>query len=95
MLPLTASAVYGAGGWPAFLAHTAFFSAYGMPDSKLKLTGNPGSDLAVWNATITPGYTFAGALMLRAEYRFDKADEQVFAGEDTQHTVDGAVSYAF
>lgn len=58
-------------------------------------TGAPGTDVKVWNVTATPGYTIDEALQLRAEYRLDGANEEIFNGEDKQHTVAAAVSYLF
>jgi hypothetical protein len=55
---------------------------------------NP-TDVSVWNLTVTPGYTVDEALQLRAEYRLDKASENIFYGESTQHTVAAAVAYMF
>lgn len=58
-----------------------------------------GTDLNVWNATITPGYSVDGWLV-RAEFRFDSASEAIFtrnnaASEKSQSTVAAAVSYMF
>jgi len=64
-------------------------------DTKGTRTGAPGTDVKVWNATVTPGYTIDDALQLRAEYRFDKADQDIFNNKDKQHTVAAAVSYLF
>lgn len=59
-------------------------------------TGAPGTDINVFNLTVAPGYTFDDALLIRAEYRFDKANEPVFPeNEDQQHTIAAAVSYMF
>jgi hypothetical protein len=68
-------------------------------------TGNLGTDTNVWNLTLTPGYTIDEALQLRAEYRFDSANERIFGTddpatadnevEDSQHTIALAVAYMF
>lgn len=64
----------------------------------------PGKDLSVWNLTVCPGYTFGEKLMLRAEYRFDKANKEIFQKRfnsgtalqrDRQHTIAAAASYMF
>jgi L-alanine-DL-glutamate epimerase-like enolase superfamily enzyme len=42
---IAATAVYGMGHWPKFLAQMAKFAANGMKDAKLKIGGNPSRDV--------------------------------------------------
>jgi hypothetical protein len=50
----------------------------------------------LWNLSVTPGYTIASALLLRAEFRVDGADKEVlWNGKKTQTSLTGAVSYFF
>jgi hypothetical protein len=88
---------FGAGLQPVFKldGFSAGLRFEYFSDNEGTRTGAPGTDLSVWNATVTPGYTVDDALMFRAEYRFDQASEDIFAGENNQHTVAGAVSYLF
>ena len=52
--------------------------------------------VGLWNFTITPGYTIAGALLLRAEFRVDGANEEVlWNGKKTQTSLGFGAAYTF
>jgi len=52
--------------------------------------------VGLWNFTITPGYTIAGALLLRAEFRVDGADQEVmWGGKKTQTSLAVGAAYTF
>jgi hypothetical protein len=68
-------------------------------DTEGSRTGATGTDINVWNLTVTPGYSIEG-WMARAEYRLDSANEPIFFGssgasQEQQHTIAAAVSYMF
>ncbi|HEY5372507.1 MAG TPA: outer membrane beta-barrel protein [Polyangiaceae bacterium] len=84
-----------------------YFSDSGLSRSGLAGTINP-MDMAtgtlantkdkvgLWNLTLTPGYTIAGALLARAEFRVDGASEAaLWAGKKTQETISLGASYMF
>lgn len=57
---------------------------------------NTKDKVSLWNLTLTPGYTIAGALLCRAEFRVDGASEPaLWAGKKTQETLSLGVSYMF
>jgi Putative beta-barrel porin-2, OmpL-like. bbp2 len=57
---------------------------------------NTKDKVGLWNLTITPGYTIAGALLARAEFRVDGASESaLWAGKKTQETISLGASYTF
>jgi hypothetical protein len=52
--------------------------------------------VGLWNFTITPGYTIAGAFLLRAEFRVDGADQEVmWGGKKTQTSLAFGAAYTF
>ncbi len=52
--------------------------------------------VGLWNFTITPGYTIASALLLRAEFRVDGADQEVmWGGKKTQTSIALGAAYMF
>ena len=52
--------------------------------------------VGLWNFTITPGYTIAGALLLRGEFRVDSANEEVlWNGKKTQTSLAFGAAYMF
>ncbi|HEX3849980.1 MAG TPA: outer membrane beta-barrel protein, partial [Polyangiaceae bacterium] len=57
---------------------------------------NTKDKVGLWNLTLTPGYTIAGALLARAEFRVDGASEAaLWAGKKTQETISLGASYMF
>ena len=57
---------------------------------------NTKDKVSLWNLTLTPGYTIAGALLCRAEFRIDGASEPaLWAGKKTQETISLGASYMF
>jgi hypothetical protein len=57
---------------------------------------NTKDKVGLWNLTLTPGYTIAGALLARAEFRVDGASEPaLWAGKKTQETISLGASYMF
>jgi hypothetical protein len=70
-------------------------------DTKGTRTFGP-NDPSYINFTITPGYTFDGALTLRAEFRYDSASEEVLGvpvagspGKKNQSTIALGAHYVF
>jgi hypothetical protein len=52
--------------------------------------------VGLYNFTITPGYTLASAMLLRAEFRVDGASQPIlWAGKKTQETLSLGASYSF
>ncbi|HYP98590.1 MAG TPA: outer membrane beta-barrel protein [Polyangiaceae bacterium] len=52
--------------------------------------------IGLWNVTIAPGYTIAGALLLRAEFRVDGADQKALWGDKkTQTSLGFGAAYTF
>jgi hypothetical protein len=83
-----------------------YFSDSGLSRSGLAGTINPRAadgtlantidKVGLWNFTITPGYTIASALLLRAEFRVDGASQPgLWADKKTQETVSLGASYTF
>jgi len=71
------------------LSRTGYFSAGGAAAAGKDKVG-------IWNFTITPGYTVAGALLLRAEFRVDGADSEVmWNGKKTQASLALGAAYTF
>jgi hypothetical protein len=71
----------------------------GTINAKDPMTGalaNTKDKVGLWNLTLTPGYTIAGALLARAEFRVDGASESaLWAGKKTQETISLGASYMF
>jgi hypothetical protein len=77
---------------------------YFMDDGGSRI-GNWGTDTSLWNITLTPGYTFDEKLQVRAEFRYDKSNEEIFTGdldsdgarelESAQQTIAVGVAYMF
>jgi long-subunit fatty acid transport protein len=68
-------------------------------DTKGSRTGVP-NDPSYINFTITPGYTFDGALTVRAEFRYDTCSEAALgvptkAPEKNQSTIAIGAHYVF
>lgn len=84
-----------------------YFSDNGLSRSGLAGTINPknaatgalanGIDkVGLWNLTLTPGYTIAGALLARAEFRVDGASQAgLWANKKNQETISLGASYTF
>lgn len=86
-----------------------YFSDSGLSRSGLGQTINPKDAMGalvdpantkdkvgLWNLTFTPGYTIAGALLARAEFRVDGASESaLWGGKKTQETISLGASYMF
>jgi hypothetical protein len=71
------------------LSRTSGFSAAGVAAAGKDKVG-------LWNFTITPGYTIASALLLRAEFRVDGASEEVlWNGKKTQTSLAFGAAYTF
>ncbi|MES1177207.1 MAG: porin [Myxococcales bacterium] len=70
------------------LSRTGYFSSGIAAANKNKVS--------LWNFAITPGYTIASALLVRAEFRVDGANEEVlWNGKKTQTSLALGAAYTF
>jgi len=80
-------------------ARFEFFSDKGLSRTGYFSGGLAAADkdkVSLWNFAITPGYTIAGALLLRAEFRVDGANEEVlWNGKKTQTSLALGAAYTF
>ena len=60
------------------------------------VAANDKDKLNLWTFAITPGYTIASALLVRAEFRVDGANEEVlWGGKKTQTSLALGAAYTF
>jgi hypothetical protein len=78
------------------LSRTAFGPTINPKDMATGVAANDKDKIGLWNLSITPGYTIASALLMRAEFRVDGASEAaLWAGKKTQETISLGASYMF
>jgi len=78
------------------LSRSGLAGAINPRDMTTGALANDKDKVSLWNLTLTPGYTIAGALLCRAEFRIDGASESaLWAGKKTQETVSLGASYMF
>ena len=81
------------------LSRTSGFSGAINPkdaDGALEDPTNTKNKVSLWTLGIAPGYTIANALLMRAEFRVDGANEEVlWAGKKTQKSLAFSAAYYF
>ena len=78
------------------LSRTGGFSAAMNPKDMNGVVANDKDKLNLWTFAITPGYTIASALLVRAEFRVDGANEEVlWGGKKTQTSLALGAAYTF
>jgi len=78
------------------LSRTIAFSPAMNPKDDMGVPVNDKTKASLWTLGIAPGYTIAGAFLVRAEFRVDGANEEIlWGGKKKQTSLTGAVSYYF